>query len=334
MKELLHEGLIIHTRMFYVLQQGRRVYSEDLETKAVGDDPDTWFEFEAYMFPPLLLLPTTWQRYGYTSEDVHLTYEKMDASYVWQVALLLMCGTYEPEAAAAGVRPTFQSPFAFNFISRKTVFDVFFAEQQNYISQKSAPVLCLERPDHRPPLPKVWVTADVFERALRLVPERHPSFCWSPRYPQLFPYKDITLVPVEFDELHHLVYMVRVVKKSVYEALPVKPKLCVVTLPVWVYVGADTSGNNGTNGTRHEVLQKIETYVMTEEACFFAVGPRTEEPHALPKAISRKRKLGTAAAEAAALTQLPPPPPLPSLPSLKNATVVKNDKLTRKKRKV
>jgi hypothetical protein len=247
MKEYLNEGLILHTQMYYTLQRGKRVWTD---TKPVWTKKnDTWFEFDAYMYPPLMLLPTTWQRYGYIADDVHVTYEKMDASYVWQIALMLLCGVYEPEAASAGVRPTFQSPYTFLFIARKSVFDAFVTEQREFISDKSTSVLCVERTDHKPCLPKVSVTTQIFEEAKSMVPSRHPSFCWRPEYTKLFPFKDITLVPVEYDEVRKLVYMVRIVKKSVYDTLPIKPKLCIVTMPVSVMV-AD-----------------IE-YILTEEACF------------------------------------------------------------------
>lgn len=253
MKEHLHEGLTVHTRIYYTLQRGKRVFNDDPPSDR--DQKDSWFEFDAHMYPPTMLMPTTWKRYGYTLEDVHTTYEKMDASYVWQIALMLLCGTYEPEAASAGVRPTFQSPFTFLFISRKTVFDVFISAQSEFISPTipgGKGVLCLERKDHKPPLPKVLVPRSTWEDAKSILPVRSPSFCWTPEYPRLFRYKDITLVPVDYDETNKLVYMVRIVKQSVYDQIPIKPKKCVVTLPVYVMVGPTS-------------------YVMTEEACFYAI---------------------------------------------------------------
>jgi len=256
MKEYLNEGLTIHTKIYYTLQRGKRMFTENVPRWT--RKKDTWFEFEAYMYPPLMLMPTTWKRYGYTSEDVHTSYEKMDASYVWQIALMLLCGSYEPEAASAGVRPTFQSPFTFLFISRKTVFDVFISAQNAFISPKAGSVLCRERMDHKPPLPKVQISWKIFDQAKSLVPSRHPSFCWCADYPKLFPYKDIFLVPVEYDEAHQLLYMVRAVKKDVFDAIPVKPKVCIVTLPVVITV-------------------KGVEYVLTEEACFFHAGPRPPE---------------------------------------------------------
>ena len=250
--EYRNEGLTVHTHAYYTIQRGKRVYSTTPleETKK---RQDTWFEFEADLFPPLMLMPDTWQRYGYTLEDVHSTYEKMDASYVWQIALMLLFGTYEPEAASAGVRPTFQSLFTFLFISRKTVFDVFVSTQGQHISKRIGSVLCHERPDHKPTLPKVAVSSATFELARSMVPARHPSFMHRVTFRQSIPFKDIQLVPVEYDVAHNLVYMVRVVRRSVYDQIPVKPRECIVTLPVVVRIDS-------------------EEYILTEEACFFASG--------------------------------------------------------------
>lgn len=250
MKEYLNEGTILHTKICYTLQRGKRIYTE------IPPEPekqnDSWFEFEATVYPPLMLLPTTWKRYGYTMDDVVCTYDKIDSHLIWILALMLLCGQYEPESASAGVRPTFQSLFTFLFISRKTVFDVFISAQTQYISSKPGSILCHERLDHKPLLPKVVVSPALFETVKSMVPVRHPSFCWVQHYNQLIPFKDISLIPVEYDEVNKLVYMVRIVTKQVYDAIEVKPKLCIVTLPIIIMVGN-------------------QEYVLLEEACFFSL---------------------------------------------------------------
>jgi len=258
MHEYLHDNLILHTRIFYTLQRGKRTYFQDIPENV--KKTDSYFEFEAHLFPPLMLLPITWKRYGYTLEDVHSTYDKIDASYVWAISLLLLASVYEPESSSAGVRSTFQSMFAFLFISRKTVFDVFINSQTEFISKSKQSILCSERPDHKPLLPKSNVTRELFDYCKNVVPVRSPSFCWAPHYVKLIPFKDILLVPVEYDSTHNLVYMVRVVKKSVYDSMEIHPKLCVVTMPVTAFVGEE----------------KTE-YVLLEEACFFQVGIDPEE---------------------------------------------------------
>ena len=234
---------------------------------------DTYFEFEAHLFPPLMLIPITWQRYGYTLEDVHNTYDKIDASYVWAISLLLLASSYEPEAAGAGVRSTFQSLFTFLFISRKTVFDVFVSSQTAYISKSNQSILCHVRDDHKPLLPLVPVTSELFQRCKARVPIRAPSFCWVPHYSELVHFSDITLVPVEYDPVNSLVYMVRVVKKTVYDEIPVKPKVCIVTLPVSALIGPAK-----------------EEYILMEEACFFTVSSPELNHQPKKSRTIRKRK--------------------------------------------
>jgi len=264
MKEYLNEGLLLHTKIYYMLQRGKRIYTE---TKPEPEKQnDSWFEFEATIYPPLMLLPITWQRYGYTLEDVVSTYGEIDSHFIWQLSLMLLCGQYEPESASAGVRPTFQSLFTFLFISRKTVFDVFVSTQNQFISQKSGSILCHERFDHKPLLPKIIVPPEMFEEMKSMVPQRQPSFCWVQKYRKVIPFKDITLIPVEYDETNKLIYMVRAVTKAVYEAIEVKPKLCIVTLPIIILVNR-------------------QEYVLLEEACFFSLSHTQKKKDAMQRVM-------------------------------------------------
>lgn len=268
-----HQDLVLHAHAFYTLQRGKRLYSP---TAPSGPTDDAWFEFEADLFPPLMLLPKTWQRYQYTVEDVHNTYDKLDASYVWQLALVLLCGTFEPEAASAGVRPTFQSLFTFLFISRKAVFDIFLESQAAYLSKRIGSSLCHERPDHKPLLPRVTVDPVLFARCSHMVPPVRPGFRRLTSYDHLVAFQDITLVPVEYDHDHDLVYMVRVVTQALYDTLPAPPRLCMVTLPVLV-----------NTHTQPETL-----YVLLDEACFFA-SSQPVPPSAVKKRAPAPKKATT-----------------------------------------
>lgn len=253
--EFLHDNLVLHSRTFYSLQRGKRVFAESPDSWK----HDTYFTFEACLYPPPLLLPLTWERYGYTLEDVQQTYDKTDASYVWALSLLLLPEECELEAAGAGVRSTFQSLFSFLFISRKGIFDLFLRAHERYLSPSTPSVLCQERPDHKPLLPRVIVSGELFEWCRLRVPERPPSFAWVAHYEATVPYRDVWLVPIEHDTTHRLVCMNRVIKREVYEAIPVQPKSCVVTLPVVVSIGPERT-----------------EYVMVEEACFFALQGSTQ----------------------------------------------------------
>lgn len=263
MHELLHQGLTVHTHICWKLHKGKRIYQDD----KFADTEETWFEFEAWMNPPPLLLPPTWKRYQYTRNDVKTTYDKMDASFVWQMALMLMSGTYEPEAASAGVRHTFQSPFTFLFISRKTVMDAYLNQQQVFMTKSTRSALAHDRPEHRPLLPRVWVSYMTFVRFDRYVPSRPPSFRWRVTFPELFTWRGVDYVPIARDRPY--LYMVRVVSETVFAKLPTSPRECVITRPVIVEVG----------------LTNPQRYVLTDEACFVQAKlnePDMEEENALP----------------------------------------------------
>lgn len=271
-REYLFDGTVLHTKSYYTLIRGRRQYLDKLPEKTPLVTSST-FEFEAYMHPPLHLVPVTWERYNYSTKDVVTTFEKMDASYVWQISLMLLGGKYEPEAASAGVRSTFQSHFTFLFISRKTVFEVFMATQKHIVEKNTKSVLCRERPDHKPMLPKVFVDNSLFDKMRLMVPERHPSFAWTVEYPYFHTFKDIKMVPVSFDADHDLVYMTRIILKTVYDSIPYKSKPCLITLPCIV----DIMGGNLNS----------EQYVLTDEACFFS---RKQSSGFVSLGIPQKRK--------------------------------------------
>jgi len=273
MYEFLHENLIVHTHTFYSLQRGKRMY---LQQAPADCDVDAYFEFEGYLYPPLFMLPITWRRYGYTLDDVQIIYREIDPSHVWALSLLLLSSVYEPEASMAGVKSSCQSLFTFVFISRKTVFDVYVSAFKDHIlmGPNYPSALCHERPDHKPLLPRVCVNPMTFHHCAQMVPQRKPSFCHSVHFKETFSFKDIQLVPLEYDVKHQLIYMGRVVKRSIYDALEVKPKTCVVTLPVIILVDR-------------------QEYVLLEEACFFALKENSfhkRKRKTYPTKIQNKKK--------------------------------------------
>lgn len=254
--EFTHDGLVIHSRSVYTVNSaGKRVYEKGPNVPKT----DSWFEFEADLYPPLMLSPVSWQRYEYTVEDVHNTYEKMDASYMWQLALMFLTGQSERrqmelESASTGIRSTFQSLFSFLFIFKKSVFDMLLDCHTGCISKRLGSSLCYERTDHKPLLPKIQVPEAEYRELISMVPDHAPSFRRITHYPKFIRFKDVFLVPVEHDSVHELVLMHRVVSKQVYDAIPTKPKPCAVTLEVLV-----TSREFSAN----------QQFVMVDEACFF-----------------------------------------------------------------
>jgi hypothetical protein len=265
MKEYLCENTIIHTNVYYVVNNNKRIYYDQ---KPNLDTNQAVFHFEAYMQPPLMLLPLTWDRYNYTIEDIMRSYDKMDASYVWQISLLLLSGMYETEVSSTGVKSTFQSLFSFLFVSRKTMLDILLQYIKPSFIHNDC-VLCTEKKEHRPLLPKVCVSQEDFYKLIHLVPKRSPSFQWTVIYPYAFSFKDILLIPVNFDADLNLIYMTRIISKHVYESWPVQRKQCVVTLPTYVII-------------RNTLDQE---YVMLDEACFFCLESKIKR-----KNISKMRK--------------------------------------------
>jgi hypothetical protein len=270
MKEYLCDNTVIHTDVYYILQKGKRVYFDE-DPKLQSDH--ALFHFEAFLQPPLLLLPKAWDRYQYSIADIVSSYDKMDASFVWQISLLLLSAVYETEASSTGVKSTFQSLFTFLFISRKTMLDTLLQFVSPAV-KTDVSVLCRERVDHRPLLPKVSVFADEFYALKKLVPARHPSFQWTVVYPRAHAFKDILLVPVEYDEKLNLLYMCRIIARSVFDSWPVTRKACVVSLPVHVHVG-------------------LEQYVMVDEACFFCMenGPKRKATTSTSKMQKRTKAI-------------------------------------------
>lgn len=255
MKEYLHENTIIHTNVYYVVQNGKRVYSDQ---PPPFNRKQAVFHFDAYLQPPLLSLPHAWNRYNFSLQDVITTYDKLDTSYTWQVALLLLTGVHETESFATGVRATFQSLFTFLFISRKTMLNMLLQYvKPNDANQTS--VLCKERLDHRPFLPKVQVSLEDFYALKKQIPDRHPSFAHVATYANYYTFKDIRMIPTAFDEENSLVYMVRIITDETYKSWPITRKPCVLTLPVYVQI-------------------REQTYVLTDEACFFTMMSATNPP--------------------------------------------------------
>lgn len=249
MKEYLHENTVLHTTTYYQLARGKRFHSEYI--KASKDNKRSVFKFEAYMRLPLLLLPVTWRRYEYSKQDVFRTFQKIDTVYLWQISLMLLCGEQDYSGAVAGVKSTFQSLFSFLFVSRKTLLDNFIAAHMDYVNTDNKQSrLCHERPDHKPLLPKIPIPKTDFDRLKLMIPKHHPSFRRVLVYSSYYIFKDIFLIPVQFDETLALLYMCRIISESTFNSIPCVPKQCVITLPVKIVVGN-------------------ENFVMLEESCFF-----------------------------------------------------------------
>lgn len=255
-----NEGTVIHSNIFYILNNGKREHFDKYPTNISPEK--VVFEFDAYMYPPLFLLPQTWKRYDYSLKDVILTCKAFDASYLWQLYLMVTKGIIEPESSTAGFDSSFQSLFIFNFKFRKVENDYIkfyshwitdYDEQKAKMDRKESSLipsaLCTKYKDHKPYLPIINLTTQEFNKLKRMLPNREPSLMWVGLYDSFFVFKDIKLIPVRFDQKRSALYLVRILAKDIYDNIPCQPKKCAITTPAIV------------------IIDKIK-YVLLEEACF------------------------------------------------------------------
>jgi hypothetical protein len=255
---MTHEGLNVHTVVRYCLNgSGRRVRSDQAATTQAV------YTTEIDIFPPLMLLPSTWKRYNYTVKDVEATVlamRKPEPSHLWALALATMPWDCELDSITTGVRPTFSTLFGFLFVSCKALIEKYVTKHTSDLGNNKTDVLCLERGDHKPCLPRVVVPDRHLTKLLNELPSSKPHFQNITSYPFAYKYEDVKLVPLEYDSKNELLLMARVVRMDVYMSLPVLPPLCAATAPVRMLIG--------------DVM-----HVMLDECCWFTAvedGPRVK----------------------------------------------------------
>lgn len=263
-----HDGLVYTRRSRYAWKKGKREYLSETQPA------DSWIEMEFTVFPPPMLLPETWKRYGYTTEDACRTFDKVDVAYVWQLALLFLNDYADNDAITSAIRVTFKSMYEFLFVSRKVLVSTFVDAQKASLVESRKGILCLERNDHKPCLPKLTsATPEEFAFFLQQTPIRPPTFYSITRYARAFVMKDVLLVPVAYED--PMIWMMRVVPKTVYDSIPVLPKLCAVTSPALVQLDSHPG----------------QLFVLVHESSWLS--PQGFQPTAEPaprKESGRKRK--------------------------------------------
>jgi hypothetical protein len=283
MIEFLFDGIVIHSRIFYILNKNKRQYFESYPLQ-LKKDP-VIFSFDAYMFPPLFLLPQTWKRYNYSLQDILTTCKCMNASYFWQLFVMTTRGKHEPESSAARIESSFKSLFSFNFKFRTVVDDYIkhhsswisnYEDQQKTILKKETnhypSVLCKEFNDHKPYLPKIPLSLTEFNSLKNLLPVREPSFLWVGTYAKYYTFKDIKLIPVKFCKKRKCLYLVRIITEKKYNSMPCKPKHCAITEMAVV------------------IIDNIR-YVLLEEACFGIVKKKREYESEISFINNKKKRI-------------------------------------------
>jgi hypothetical protein len=271
MKCITHEGLVYHHHTRYTWSKGKREYLTGDESTA----PDTLIELKLTVFPPPMLCPVTWKRYDYTVDDAFRLFDKVDVSYVWQLVLVLMEPQWaDHDSLTSAIRSTFQSMFQFLFISRRSLITAYVEYHKPDWLKASSAVrtsnVCLQRSDHKPCLPKVQVQCMEWQYWVNHTPAKPPTFQTPTRYPKAFEWRDVMMVPLEYDPNLHLVNMMRVISKTIYDSIPVLPKRTVVTLPILILL--DSHPN--------------ETFVLIHEGCW--LHPTVQQP--LPKPSNKRKR--------------------------------------------
>ncbi len=247
---IFESPLILRNYYCYSLQLGGRRKYLKKSSSLTGDDcnscyeidsqvTNTVFEFDFYWYPPLLLHPHAWIRYNLTPSDVKSVLTSMDAYYIWQLSLAISDPEVDDiDAGPAFVKPTFQSLFALLFIIKKQMYGNIIGKFLSLLSDEKKSAICVKKSFHRPLVPLVKINEETFECLKEYVPEKFPSFMWTPFYSDVFVLQstsnvdDILVVPIEYDQENDLIMINRIVQKKCYDELEHKPKSCVLNMPV------------------------------------------------------------------------------------------------------
>lgn len=272
-----HNGNIIHNHYYYnwnnTVKKYYRTFHQAKQYNAITDE--TVFEIEITMKPPPLLCPRSWYRYGLSIEDIKYIIESIDHYYAYQLALTLMSGPNEPSTLMNGITSTIRSHFEFIFPPMKTLFNVFtrfinpWVGKLRSISEKKC-LLCKERMDHVPSLPKTVAKEQVWKYALKCVPDKPPTFRYRVTYPMGFDFVGKTYVPIEYDVEHNIIFMCEAVPREEYESWPCPVPQSVVTLPVYIMI-------------------RDEEYILSQDGIFFQ-SPHSKPTSVKPVLIKNKRR--------------------------------------------
>lgn len=247
------DGLLMVTRMAYhVTPQGNRIEIDHSNENQLTCHIRT----EIGLSPPAMLHPSVWIRFQYSWEDIQKTLKDSDTLHVWQLLLVLLRFQFPIDGLNDVIRPSHQSLLYFMFHSRKHIIQQLQQWFNRYVMVLSGSLsttnrLASDRKEHKPWLPRREIDLSLWHQAKKMIPTQRPSLAWQVKYSQSIPFAGCEYIPVA-QVTTEKIYMVRIVKKEIYDTWRTQVKLwpCIVTQPVYIYIG-----------------QQI--YVMTHEACFF-----------------------------------------------------------------
>jgi len=221
----------------------------------------TVFHTECHLFPPMLLNPIAWDRYGYSKRDILKMYESSPASEVWQLSFMLSPKSMQLESSVCGVKPRLNDIFCFNYVARKTVFLNMLSHRLAFTKTQDNDTLCNENLPQGIYLPVVLLRNNLCKRMRSSVanvtypPNQIPNYSDKP----LFDILNARYLAIQKTG-NGGVKLCRVIPSSAYSNMECPPLYTPVNQP---------------RQFRHTDI----LYVLTEE-CVFAKPKRT-----------RKRKL-------------------------------------------
>jgi hypothetical protein len=227
---------------------------------------NTVFEFRMDYFAPLLLSPKAWFRYDLTYSEVYKLFEKVDPHYIWTFNLLF----YHPSENFIDqnykcANHTYQSMFTLLFSTKKSLINSFIDKFKKDLKQENkVPHLYAKMKYHSPYLPIINVEEKTFQKIRECIPERFPSFRWTPIFKCIFRFKDIFVIPMEFNLSNSCILMARIISSEVYEKIWCKPKNCILSLPIHIIFSPEIINFQCTH---HQYLssQTVSSYIQNKK---------------------------------------------------------------------
>ena len=271
-------GIVIATYEKYVVTKKKREHirsstpegmvpishQSDISFELEEAPPNTTvFHAERHLFPPMLLHPMAWIRYGYSKRDILKIYEGSPASEVWQLSFILSPKSMQLESSVCGVKPRLNDVFTFNYVARKTVFLNMLPHQSAFTETSETDVLCDEGLPQGVYLPvsqtdqKSWTQLRHRVADMSYDPNVIPVYTQIP----MFVIKDAQYLPVQLVNEKY-VKLCRVIESSIYSSIVCSP----------LYTPVNQPRQFEHSGT---------LYVFTEECVFVSVTK-----------VNKKRKRG------------------------------------------
>lgn len=172
------------------------------------------------MTPPLLLLPETWERHGYTLQDVLHSFESLNPVFVWNIALLYLHDKLTIELLAKHIFPrASETP---RFTHRRALVETLVTETSPQTLLRNRSILCRSVKNHTPLLPQHEVDANTFEYLRHATPSEPPALDSRTRYSACHRFNGVLFLPTEHKVSTNTLILNRVMRLHKFKANPYK----------------------------------------------------------------------------------------------------------------